>query len=172
MFKTRGLLLTGFLFIAACGTDSIAPGEVALSHAIAHGLETKLFIDPVDVGPGGAFTAEYSITNSRAEPVHLKSSCIAIARGVVYRDGDEARFIGSGSGCYTAVGNYKIAAGETFRWTWQVEAAIVLRAYPDGTQDIEDAKPGEYVFRVKPDVFEINEVRAQLPVLEQGIQVR
>jgi hypothetical protein len=165
------LLLTAAA-IAGCEINSLAPEEAPLSQALAHGLVTRLVVDRTEVAPGGSFTATYSITNTGSGPVQLESTCVAIARGVVYRNGTETPFIGSGSGCYTAIGSHVIAAGETLERHWQLEAAILLRAHPDGSREVAPAQPGDYIFRVIPDVFRIDGAEARLPALERPVSVR
>jgi hypothetical protein len=54
-----------------------------------------------------------------------------------------------------------------------VHAAIIVKAYPDGREpDIELTPPGEYLFRVEPDVLTVNGVQARLPVIEKKFTVR
>jgi hypothetical protein len=92
---------------------------------------------------------------------------------VVYRDGEEIGFIGSGSGCYTAISHHEIPAGGSLEWNWEVRAAVILRAYPDGRDpDVALAEPGEYLFRVEPRVFRIDGADERLPQLEQRIVVQ
>jgi hypothetical protein len=159
------LLLPAVVFLAGCSSfENPLPDD---------GLVMELSLDRTEVESGGTFTATYSIRNTNLEPVLLTTACFAFARGVVYQNDQEKAFMGSSSGCYTSIGTYEIDAGETLTRQWEVEAAIIIKAYPDGRPpDIELAAPGHYVFRVQPDVFEINGAQAQLPSVEQAIEVR
>lgn len=169
------VLLPSLFFLAGCTSfiDPITDDEFEAPGAvISHGLVMHLSLDRTEVEPGEAFTATYTIRNSRSEAVLLESSCSQPARGVVYQNDQEVNFTGSGSGCYTSIGTHNIAAGETLTRQWEVEAAIIIKAYPDGRPpDVEPAAPGHYVFRVTPDVFQINGAQAQLPAVEEAIEV-
>jgi hypothetical protein len=133
----------------------------------------QLSVDRTKIRPGEEFTATYSIRNARPESVQLKSLCSALARGVVYRSGHEVRLVGSSSGCRTAIGTHLIAAGQTVEWQWRVRAAVILRAYPDGREpDVALAEAGQYVFRVEPDVFQVDGVDLQLPTQELRFAVQ
>jgi hypothetical protein len=172
MNRKRTFVLLTVVGIAACETNSVAPDEASLRRAVSNRLETQLSVDRTDVTPGEEFIATYSIRNTRAESVRLESSCTAIAKGVVYRNSQEVEFVGSGSGCYPAIGVHEIAAGEAIEWQWKVKAAVVLWVYPDGRQDIALAEPDQYLFRVEPDVFRISEADAQLPALDLRVDVK
>jgi hypothetical protein len=174
MIVRHRLLPLPFLLLAACGAGPAGPAEMLSAAQLeALGLATQLVVDRGEVAPGGEFTARYTISNTGTAPVRLESACVAVARGVVYKSGNVANFTGSGSGCYTAIGTHDIAPGATLERTWQVRAAIIVRAYPDGREpDIELAARGEYVFRVEPDVLTVKGVEARLPNLEQKIRVR
>jgi len=167
------LLLPALVVLSACAMDMLSPNEQAPAYALSNGLEMQLSIDPTEIGPGEEFTATYSVRNTRAESVRLESLCNALAKGVVYRNSEEVGFVGSGSGCRTAISTYDIAAGETLEQRWRVKAAIILRAYPDGREpDIALAESGQYIFRAEPDVYSINGAKAKFPKVEQRIVVR
>jgi hypothetical protein len=167
------LLLLALAVLPACAMDLLPPKEVAQNEAVSTGLTTQLILNRTELAPGGEFTATYSIRNSRAQPIRLESLCNAIARGVVYRNGEEVGFTGSGSGCRNAISTYEIASGARLEWRWTVTAAVILRAYPDGREpDVALAEAGQYVFRVEPDVYLINGMAGKLPKMEQQIMVR
>jgi hypothetical protein len=172
MLRKSCSLLIVALAITACELNLLASEELPPGQAAKHGLLTKLIVDRADVAPGAAFTATYTITNNRAEAVRLESSCVALARGVVYRNGQKAGFAGTGSGCLPGTAIHEIAAGATIERKWQVEATIVLRVNEDGRRDVAGAEPGEYVYRVMPDVVRLNGAKARLPQIEQRIRVR
>lgn len=173
MLWKSSLFLLALLVLPACELGLLSPKEAAPSQVVSHGLVTQLSVDRAAIERGEEFGATFWIRNTRSEPIHLESLCNALARGVVYRNGHEVGFIGSGSGCRTAISTYNIAAGETLKWQWQVKAAIILRAYPDGREpDMALAEPGQYIFQVEPDVYRINGAEAQLPKMEQRILVR
>lgn len=165
------LLLT--LGLLGCELGVLSPGDPALNLASVDGLRTELRLDRTAVDRGKEFTATFRIQNTRSEDVALESLCVAIARGVVYREGERIGFVGSGSGCFTTLRTYEIDAGETFEWSWRIKAATTVRAYPDGRPpDLAPAEQGEYIFRVEPDVWTVNGVEARLPQLEQRFTVR
>jgi hypothetical protein len=172
--RRHELLPVAFLVLAACGTGPVGPAEtLSAAQLDALGLATDIVIDRGEVARGGEFAVTYTISNTGTAPVRLESACVAVARGVVLHGGNVANFIGSSSGCYTAIGTHDIAAGAMLERTWQVPAAIIVKAYPDGREpDIELAPAGEYVFRVEPDVLTVNGVQARLPAIEQKITVR
>lgn len=155
------LLFAVGLLSGACDHSLLAPGS-----EFVDGFQVDLVLDRTEVAPGETFTATFSIHNSRDESVTIESLCVALARGVVYRDGHEARLIGSGSGCYTAIGHVTIEPGDSFVREWEVTAATILKAYPDGRPpDTEPAEPGDYLFRVEFDIYRINGEDAELPDL-------
>jgi hypothetical protein len=168
------IIPVAFLLLSACGTDAVGPVEtLSAAQLDALGLAADIVIDRSEVARGGEFAVTYTIINTGTAPVRLESACVAVARGVVLRGGNVANFIGSSSGCRTAIGTHDIAADATLQMTWQVRAAIIVQAHPDGREpDIEPAPAGEYVFRVEPDVLTVNGVEARLPVIEQKFTVR
>jgi hypothetical protein len=173
MLSRAYLLLLALAVLPACAMDLLPPKEVARNQAVSTGLTTQLSLDRSEVAPGGEFTATYSIRNSRAQPIRLESLCNSVARGVVYRDGGEVGFTGSGSGCRNAISTYEVASGATLEWKWTVTAAVILRAYPDGREpDVALAEAGQYVFRVEPDVYLIDRMAGKLPKMDQQIVVR
>jgi hypothetical protein len=156
--------------LAACAADTLAPGDAQL--AAGEVLVTELSLERTTVAPNGAFTAIYTIRNTGAEAVRLTTACNALARGVVYRAGAEVAFMGSGSGCYTAIGHYTVPAGGAIAWRWDVRAAIIVEAYPDGRPPLtRAAERGEYTFRAEPDVIMVDETAATLPRLSRMVLV-
>jgi hypothetical protein len=159
------------LALAACAADTLAPGDAQL--AAGEVLVTELSLDRTTVAPNGTFTATYTIRNTGAEGVRLTTACTALARGVVYRTGAEVAFMGSGSGCYTAIGHYDIPAGGAIAWRWDIRAAIIVEAYPDGRPPLtRAAERGEYTFQAEPNVMMINETAATLPRLSRVLLVQ
>jgi hypothetical protein len=163
-------LAPAVLALAACAADTLAPGDTEL--AVGEVLVTDLSLDRTTVAPNGTFTATYTIRNTGPEGVRLTTACAALARGVVYHTGAEVGFMGSGSGCRTAIGHYDIPAGEVIAWRWDVRAAIIVEAYPDGRPPLtRAAERGVYTFRAEPDVIMINETAATLPPLSRVVLV-
>jgi hypothetical protein len=163
-------LALGCLALAACNGALLGPAPAQLSAADV--LVGQLTVAPSLIAPGGSLTATYTIYNAGPEDAHLTTACVALARGVVYHGDVEAHFIGSGSGCRTALGQYLVPAGETLRWSWDVTASIMIEAYPDGRPPLtRPVEPGVYVFRVEPDVMIVNGEQASLPHLSHAIVV-
>jgi hypothetical protein len=157
--------------LAGCAEDPLAPGAAQL--AVGEALVTELSLDRTAIAPGGTFTATYTIRNTGAEAVRLTTACTSLARGVVYRAGAEVGFMGSGSGCYTAIGHYAVPAGGALEWRWDVRATIIVEAYPDGRPPLtREAEPGEYTFRVEPNVIMIDDTQATLPPLSRTVRVQ
>lgn len=159
---------------AAPATDVVSLGALGSDTQRAHGLDLTLRIDPATPASGDSFTATFAITNRRGEAVTLTSGCTSIARGVVHRAEDDEwlPFIGTTSGCYTALSSYRIEVGETVTRVWDAQATT--REYlGDFKWKITAAPPGDYVFRVLPDVIWIDDQQAaRLPELEAAFQVR
>lgn len=169
-----GVVLVATLALLACDGQGTGPrNDILLGTQVVHGLELKLRIDPASTAPGGDFTAILTMTNRRSQPTTLTSGCIVLARGVVYRAGDEERqsFIGTGDGCFTALSSYQLDIGETFEQVWHATAAN--RVYLGDFQwETTPASEGDYVFRVSPDVITIDQESARLPTLEIAFRVR
>ncbi|MGH9893413.1 MAG: hypothetical protein ACREA0_15775 [bacterium] len=158
---------------AGPATDVVSLGALGFDTQRAHGLELTLRIDPATPASGGSFTATFAITNRRGEAATLTSGCTSIARGVVHRAEDDQwmPFIGTTPGCYTALSAYRIEAGETVKWVWDVQATT--REYLGDFQfETTPAPPGDYAFRVSSDVIWIDGHDARLPELEAAFHVR
>lgn len=166
----RVLALLPAVGIAACETNPLAP-DTARTQLMSDGLATRLTVDRSRVEPGGEFTVTYTIRNTRPESFRLESSCVAIARGIVYRNDREVALIGSGSGCFPSIATHEIARGDSLERRWRVRAGT-HGVDPDTRQNITLAKSGRYVFRVEPDVFQINGEAARLPTLDVRIEIR
>jgi hypothetical protein len=167
-------MLLATLSLLACDGQSTAPaGELVLGTQRVHGLELTLSIDPAATSSGETFTATLTITNRRDSAATLISGCTQLARGAVYRAGDEEPqwFIGASGGCYTALSSYQLEVGESFEQVWNATAAS--RVYLGDFQwEIVPAPEGDYVFRVSPDVITIDQKSAGLPALEIAFRVR
>ena len=167
------MMLLAILPLVACdGQGTGPPDEILLGRHRVLGLEHNVRIDPASTAPGGDFTAILTLTNHRSQPTTLTSGCIVLARGVVYRAGDEEgqSFIGTGDGCFTALSSYQLDVGETFEQVWHATAAN--RVYLGDFQwEIIPASEGDYVFRVSPDVITIDQESARLPELEVAFRV-
>jgi hypothetical protein len=170
----RCVRLVGVLVVlGACETAPTTPAEVTASQAVVQGLVTQLVVEPAELAAGGSFLATYTVRNTTLAPVRLESACVTHANLVVLRNGDEARFTGSGSGCYTALGLHEIPPGHTLEQQWRVVAEIVTRYHPDGREPERVLPaPGSYAVRLQPNVMRIDEIRAELPVLERTVTVR
>ena len=174
------LVLVAFLSLLGCDgqagappTQLVSPGELSFETERAHGLELSLRIDPATTASGGSFTATFAITNRRDRAATLISGCTQLARGVVYRAGDEEQqwFIGASGGCYTATSEYRLDVGESFEQVWSATAAS--RVYlGDFEWETVPAPEGAYVFRVSPDVITIDEEGARLPELQAPFRVK
>ena len=171
--------VTGVLFLAtlpllACdGRGLTSPPEILLGTQHVHGLELNLSIDPATTVPSGALNATLSITNRRDRAMTLISGCTQLARAIVYRVGDVEPqwFIGVSDGCYLATSSYQLDVGETFQQVWKATAAN--RFYLGDFQfETIPASPGDYVFRVSPDVITIDQESARLPELEVAFRVQ
>lgn len=171
--QVTGVVLLATLPLLACDGQGTAPAdEILLSTHRVHGLELSLSIDPAATVSGGSFTATLSITNRRGSATTLTSGCIVLARGVVYRAGDEEpqSFIGTGDGCFTAISTYRLDVGETFEQVWNATAATLV--YLGEFQwDTVLASEGDYFFRVSPDVITIDQGDARLPELQAAFRV-
>jgi hypothetical protein len=157
-------MLLATLPLLACDGQSTAPaGELVLGTQRVHGLELTLSIDPAATSSGETFTATLTVTNRRDSATTLISGCTQLARGAVYRAGDEPQwFIGASGGCYTALSEYRLDVGESFEQVWNVRVAT----------DTIPASEGDYFFRVSPDVITIDREAARLPELEVAFRVR
>jgi hypothetical protein len=168
------IMLLATLPLLACDGQGTAPsGKILLSTHRAHGLELSLSIDPAAAASGETFTATLTITNRRDRPARLISGCTQLARGVVYRAGDEEQqwFIGASGGCYTATSEYRLDVGESFEQVWN--ATAVSRVYlGDFEWETVPAPEGAYVFRVSPDVITIDGEGARLPELQAPFRVK
>ena len=103
----------------------------------------------------------------------LVSGCTQLARALVYGAGDVEPqwFIGATGGCYQATSSYQLDVGETFQQVWKATAAN--RVYLGDFQfETTPASPGDYVFRVSPDVITIDQESARLPEMEVAFRVR
>jgi hypothetical protein len=164
------ILAVGGLAMSACSVDLAAPEPAP--NLMAGALVAELTVAPSAVAPYGTFTATYTVHNTGSEDAHLTTACAAPARGVVYLGEAEAHFMGSSSGCRTSLGQHSIPAGGMLQRSWEVTAAIIVEAYPDGRPPLtRPAEPGEYVFRVEPDVMMINGAQAELPALSHAVVV-
>jgi hypothetical protein len=165
-----GILAVGGLALASCNGGALAPEDIQLTGS--EFVASELGLDRTVVVPGETFTATYTIRNTGSEDAELTTACTALARGVIYRDGAEAPFLGSSSGCYTAIGHHVVPAGGVIEWSWDVTAAIIVKAYPDGRPpEIGEAEPGQYVFQVEPNVIMIDGAHATLPRLSRTVVV-
>lgn len=135
------------------------------------GLRLQLEVEParMNVNPEEEFSVTYSVQNNNAETVKLVSGCTAFARGIVLRKKKVVGLQGSADGCFTAISSYEIPAGEKMELEWQVKP-FSLRIYPDDRKpDTTLAQPGEYIFKVKPDIIEIDGRKDSLPEIERKI---
>ncbi|NBC03203.1 MAG: hypothetical protein GVY20_05795 [Bacteroidetes bacterium] len=90
-----------------------------------------------------------------------------MARGVAYKDDQIIGLKGSGNGCFSGISTHEIGAGENLEIEWQIKPFSV-RYFPDDREpDTTFTDPGEYIFKVKPDVFEVNKEEKRLPELER-----
>ena len=172
--QVMGVVLLATLPLLACdGQGTAPPGEILLSTHRVHGLELSLSIDPPETVSGESFTATLKITNRRDRAATLVSGCTQLARGVVYRAGDEEQqwFIGAGGGCYTALSGYRLDVGESFEQVWNATAASQVYL-GDFEWETIPAPKGDYVFRVSPDVITIDQEDARLPELQAPFQVK
>ena len=172
--EVMGAVLLATLPLLACDGQGTAPsGEILLSTHRAHGLELSLSVDPAATASGETFTATLTITNRRDSAATLISGCTALARGVVYRAGDEERqtFIGTGDGCWTALSGYRLDVGESFEQVWNARATNEVYL-GDFAWETVPASEGEYFFRVSPDVITIDQESARLPELQAVFRVR
>ena len=161
------------LSLLACDGQGTAPvGDIPSNAQLVNGLELRLSIDPTVTAPGDKFTATFTITNRRDTATTLTRGCVVLARGVVYRAGQEEdqSFIGTGDGCYTAISTYQLDVGESVQQVWNVSAA---RQFYRGDLQFETvlASNGDYLFRVAPDVIKIDQESARLPELEVAFRV-
>lgn len=172
MFRNASLLLFALFLLPACERGTPFASERPPLQNAAGEFATQLTVDRAEIRPGEEFTGSYSFHNHRTEPVQLLSGCTALARGTVYRNAELVDFVGSSGGCREAVSAYEVAAGETLTVQWQVRATVV-RVHADGRPpELAPAEPGPYVFRVEPDVIQLDGESFRLPALEQSITVR
>ena len=171
--QTAGIILLATLPLLACDGQWTAPlGDTISGAQHAHGLELSLRIDPAGTPSSGNLTATFTVTNRRDSSATLTSGCTALARGTVYRSGDEEPqdFIGTGDVCFTALSTYRLDVGESFEQVWNATAAN--RVYLGDFQwEIVPAPEGDYVFRVSPDVIWIDGGSARLPELHASLRV-
>lgn len=172
--QVMGVVLLATLPLLACdGQGTAPPGEILLSTHRAHGLELRLSIDPAATASGETFTATLTITNRRDSAATLISGCTQLARGVVYRAGEEEQqsFIGTGDGCFTAISQYQLDVGESFEQVWNARATNQVYL-GDFEWETVPAPGGDYVFRVSPDVITIDQESARLPDLRAAFRVK
>jgi len=166
-------MLLATLALLACDGQGTGPrNDILLGTQTVLGLELKLSLDPTTTVPSGNFTATFTITNHRDTAATLMSGCTQLARGAVYRAGEEEPqfFIGASGGCYLATSTYRLDVGETFQQVWYATAA--RRNYLGDMQwEIVPASAGEYFFRVSPDVYKIDQESVRLPELDAPFRV-
>lgn len=170
---TAGVILLVTLLPLACDGSGTAPlSEIVSSAQNVHGLELSLSVDPAATVSGGNFTAIFTVTNRREVAVTLISGCTQLARGAVYRAGDAEPqwFIGATGGCYLATSQYRLDVGETFEQVWNVTAASHNYLGDLGFETVLATK-GDYLFRVSPDVYLIDQAAARLRELDVTFRV-
>jgi hypothetical protein len=166
------ILAVAVLLITACDRQATAPHLAAFGEGDGASVATHMEIDRLAVAAGDEFVVTYTVKNSGLLPLQLHSTCAPVARVVILRDGVESPLMGSGSGCRNEIGVHDLPAGGTLEHVWHIRAAVVVTAYPDGSDpETVPAQAGHYRVRVQPDVITINGAAAQLPGLEKLITV-
>lgn len=154
------IILSAFIFLSGCDmTDQQANSSF-------DDLSFDLNITPTHISQDEEITATYLISNNSSQSINLVSACTQLARGVVFEEEQFIELIGSTDICFTAISEYEIAAGEFLEMEWNIKP-IYVNYYTDGREpDTTFANPGEFVFTVKPDVFEVNKEQISLPKME------
>lgn len=135
-----------------------------------HYLQASLDVEPDAVDPGGKFVAVYRLNNNSDDDMEVISNCAEVARGKIYRNDHLMDFYGTSPFCIERIGFHEIEAGDTLEKKWTVKAMTVT--HTNDSADTTFAKPGEYQFNVKHDVYMVDGREIELPTLQRTIEVK